>query len=215
MDARRSPKPTPWPCVHTHDPGLPEAARASRRLLHCLLVLLGQVEQSVLDRLRSNSSKLKFTARGQSGSRRPVHFQKPFWTRRRLAGPVNQSPQRLSTAFCHTPDSFSRLCVCPRLESEENASPATASSAPQSFPAPTAADRSANQKTRPLPVCPAHLRPRAALGRLKKKQKNVDYSSQRPLRRPKTAIPSKLRAPRLRREERQYGGPRSWRPSQC
>lgn len=99
--------PASWPCVHTYDPGLSEAAHASGSLLHCLLILLGQVKQSVFDRLCGNSSKPKVTERGQSWPHRSVHFQKTFGTLRRLTGSINLPPYLLFRAFCHTLASLS------------------------------------------------------------------------------------------------------------
>lgn len=55
------------PGLHPHpQSGLPEAAHPTRSLLHGLLILLGQVEQSVFDGLCGNNSKPKVTEKGQS-----------------------------------------------------------------------------------------------------------------------------------------------------
>lgn len=82
--ARVSHKTSPLACIPTHDPGLPEAAHPARSLLHGLLILLGQVEQSVFDGLCGNSSKPKVTERGQSWPLRSVHLQNPIWAPGRL-----------------------------------------------------------------------------------------------------------------------------------
>lgn len=122
--------PASWPCVHTYDPRLSEAAHPSRSLLHCLLVLLGQVEQSVFYRLCGNSSKPKVTERGQSWPHRSGHFQKTLGALRRLTGSINRPPifssEPCATLWFRHP----LLCACPHLKSEENPIPSTAFSRP-------------------------------------------------------------------------------------
>lgn len=85
--ARVSHKTSSPACIPTHDPGLPEAAHPAGSLLHGLLILLGQVEQSVFDGLCGNSSKPKVTERGQSRPLGSVHLQNRVWVPRRLINP--------------------------------------------------------------------------------------------------------------------------------
>ena len=92
-----------------------------------------------------------------------------------------------------TPWILRRLpCPSPRLKSEENPIPNTASSLPQPFPAPTAAGPQPTGKHGlfpPAPPFPFSREPHSV-------NRKADYSSQDSLQRPRTTIPSKPRAPR-------------------
>lgn len=192
--------PASWPCVHTYDARLSEAARPSRSLLHGLLVLLGQVEQSVFYRLCGNGSKPKVTERGQSWPHRSVHFQKTSGSLRRLLGSINRHPTFSSEPCATLWFRHPLLCACPHLKSEENPIPSTAFSRPNGCgPLSQSGSTAASRLPRPSSKAKSLLC-----------EGNADYNSQRPPRQPRTAIPSKLRVSGLRRAERQHGVSGVW-----